>query len=62
MLMWITAVLLLTSRASRSLLPEGVSRAITYSCRRLLILAKASAWMERMALSPRFLQAQPQAV
>ena len=37
-------------------LPSGVYSPITYSCRRLFILAKASAWIERMALSPRFLQ------
>lgn len=35
---------------------NGVCSPITYSCRKLFILAKASAWMERMALSPRFLQ------
>lgn len=38
-----------------SLHVNGVHSAVTYSCRRLFILAKASAWMERMALSPRFL-------
>lgn len=40
----------------RSVLLNGVHSPVTYSCRRLFILAKASAWIERMALSPRFLQ------